>query len=352
MAQLQQITFEADNPCLASLIVAGRPGSINLGGSGRTHELYKGWGFHVETFRIDQRRSVLIEKQPSVEIEVAFERSVNLNIRTPNGAQTINHVRSIHIDGLGYVNASTPSDANPTPTQQPAEQSWEQVAPQPAQQPTRQPANAQAIDSLKKALAECRAKLNDAISERDSIKQENDRLKDQNRMLQNSLNEQLTELERSMTREGLKLDASLKKTLNKVHEQKTKNEKLRQSLTKAESEKNAILGLRDDLREEMDAARERLEEILDRFGADSDILTLMQEEPFLKGTSVRKLLDEAEKTLDRAEQRIGAVVQLRERINSTLLNTILSPSADGTVPMDDEFGGNRNGIRSSATTAD
>lgn len=368
MAQLQQIAFEIDNPCLASLIEAGRAGSVDLGGGGRTHELYSGWQFHVETFRFDQRRTVLIEKLPGVEMEVAFQRSVNLNIHTPSGTQTVDHVRSIHIDGMGYVSASTRSDTNPQPE------------PQSTQQPTPQSPNTQVINRLNKALEECRTKLtaaiserdrikeendrlnkalekcranlNDATSERDRIKEENDRMKDQNRTLQNSLNGQLTDLERSITQKGLNLNDSLQETLNRVNDKRAENEKLRRRLSEVKSEEDSILGLRDDLHEEMDVARERLDEIRNHLGTDSDILTLMQEEPFLKGMSVRKLLDEAEKTLDRAEQRIGNVVQLRERINSTLLNTILSPSEDGTVPADNEFGGNHNGIRGSATTTD
>ena len=340
MAQLQQITFEIDNPCLASLIEAGRAGSVDLGGGGRTHELYSGWQFHVETFRFDRRRTVLIEKLPGVEMEVAFQRSVNLNIHTPSGTQTVDHVRSIHIDGMGCVSASTRSDTNPQPE------------PQSTQQPTPQSPNTQVINRLNKALEECRAKLNAAISERDRIKEENDRMKDQNRTLQNSLNGQLTDLERNITQKGLNLNDSLQETLNRVNDKRAENEKLRRRLSEVKSEEDSILGLRDDLHEEMDVARERLDEIRNHLGTDSDILTLMQEEPFLKGMSVRKLLDEAEKTLDRAEQRIGNVVQLRERINSTLLNTILSPSEDGTVPADNEFGGNHNGIRGSATTTD
>ena len=358
MAQLQQITFETDNPCLIALIEAGRPGSVNLGSGGRTHELYNSWGFHVETFRDGQKRNVLIEKLPNVEIEAAFQQNVSLIVRTHAGTQKFEHIRTIHIDGNGNVSSGLRQGQNPQqpgsqsvprsepqPTPQPEPQSTPQPEPQLIPQPEPQPiTNTTVISRLTRSLEECRAKLNEANAERDELKRKNDQLEAQNHILQNSLSGQLTNLEHSLAEESLRLDTSLQEALNRVRTKQEQNEQLRRSLEEAEAEADSILGLRDDLHMEMDVAQERLDEIRDCLGADSDILTLMQEEPFLKGKSVQKLLDEAEKTLNRAEQRLGAVVLLRERINSALLNTILTPSEDGTVPLRDEFGGDHNGI--------
>lgn len=88
-------------------------------------------------------------------------------------------------------------------------------------------------------------------------------------------------------------------------------------------------------------ARQTLDSLRERKLSDEDTLELMREEPFLKGNSVRKTLETAERELDAAEDKIGLIIRLREKINGAVQTAILA--GDGRIPLSEELGGNRNG---------
>ena len=88
-------------------------------------------------------------------------------------------------------------------------------------------------------------------------------------------------------------------------------------------------------------ARQTLDSLRERGLSDEDTLELMRAEPFLKGNSVGKTLETVERELDAAETRMGRIIRLREKINGAVQRAILA--GDGTLPLSEDLGGNRNG---------
>ncbi len=88
-------------------------------------------------------------------------------------------------------------------------------------------------------------------------------------------------------------------------------------------------------------ARRTPDSLRERGLSDEDTLELMRQEPFLKGNSVRETLEAVERELDAAENRLGLIIRLREKINDAVQMAILA--GDGTLPLSEELGGNRNG---------
>lgn len=56
---------------------------------------------------------------------------------------------------------------------------------------------------------------------------------------------------------------------------------------------------------------------------------------------MRKTLETVERELDAAETRMGRIIRLREKINNVVQAAILV--GNGTIPLSEELGGNRNG---------
>lgn len=102
--------------------------------------------------------------------------------------------------------------------------------------------------------------------------------------------------------------------------------------------------------------RADLDSLRTQLDCDRDTIVLMEEEPFLKGNSVRKTLENVSKELEAAERRLGRIIVLREKINDAVQQTITR--GDGVLPLDSELGGEQDGSDgheaedSSATGAD
>ena len=88
-------------------------------------------------------------------------------------------------------------------------------------------------------------------------------------------------------------------------------------------------------------ARQTLAFLRERNLSDEDTLELMRAEPFLKGNSVRKTLETVERELDAAENALGRIIRLREKINDAVQTAILV--GNGALPLSEELGGNGNG---------
>lgn len=89
-----------------------------------------------------------------------------------------------------------------------------------------------------------------------------------------------------------------------------------------------------------ETVRRELDGLREQNFSDQDTLELMREEPFLKGNSVRKTLEDAARSLEAAEKRLGLIIRLREKINESVRKTILI--GDGTLPLSEELGGRKN----------
>ena len=70
---------------------------------------------------------------------------------------------------------------------------------------------------------------------------------------------------------------------------------------------------------------------------NEDTAELMREEPLLKDNSALRTLERVRGELEAAEKRMGLVIRLREKLNSTIQQTILSGS--GFIPLSEEQGG-------------
>ena len=92
-----------------------------------------------------------------------------------------------------------------------------------------------------------------------------------------------------------------------------------------------------DLDMDCEAAGRELETLKSRLGDDEDTAELMREEPLLKDNSALRTLERVRGELEAAEKRMGLVIRLREKLNSTIQQTILSGS--GFIPLSEEQGG-------------
>ena len=121
--------------------------------------------------------------------------------------------------------------------------------------------------------------------------------------------------------ENAEKDLNVKKAEQKV---------LADSLTK-------LKGELADLDMDCEAAGRELDTLKLRLGDDEDTAELMREEPLLKDNSALRTLERVRGELEAAEKRMGLVIRLREKLNSSIQQTILSGS--GFIPLSEEQGG-------------
>ena len=114
--------------------------------------------------------------------------------------------------------------------------------------------------------------------------------------------------------------------------------------TELEGKLVSLRSAEENLRLDCDAAARELDGLTIRLGEDEDTLELLQEEPFLKGNSVSETLRQVRLELEAAERRLGVIIRVREKINSMVQSTILT--GDGKISLNEELGGNYDGIRS------
>lgn len=115
-----------------------------------------------------------------------------------------------------------------------------------------------------------------------------------------------------------------------LNAKKAEQKVLADSLTK-------LKGELADLDMDCEAAGRELETLKSRLGDDEDTAELMREEPLLKDNSALRTLERVRGELEAAEKRMGLVIRLREKLNSSIQQTILSGS--GFIPLSEEQGG-------------
>ena len=187
--------------------------------------------------------------------------------------------------------------------------------------------------------------------------------RDANMALQELLSARGDEWIAGLSREKDRLSGELAEKLERVQAAHQELQEVRARLDEAESQCQAAEQERAGLQKGLDEAEARLEvKTLDckqarteldslhaQMEGDEDILALMEEEPFLKGNSVRKTLEEIAKQMEAAERRMGQIIALREKINDTVQQAITR--GDGVLPIGDELGGGPDG-RDKHETAD
>lgn len=127
----------------------------------------------------------------------------------------------------------------------------------------------------------------------------------------------------------------------RLEEAKTRDKTLEQELASLQTQLEEAEGQNELKTLDCEQARTNLHCLQAQLADDKDTLTLMEEEPFLTGNSVRKTLEDTEKKLEAVERRIGRIIALREGINDTVQRAITR--GDGILPLSGELGGDQDG---------
>lgn len=148
------------------------------------------------------------------------------------------------------------------------------------------------------------------------------------------------------------LCSELKKKLGELESVKGELDRTQASILDAEKKKAELGKALEEAKKleeirtmDCEDAERKLAALRAQFGDDQATLILMQEEPFLKGQSVSKKLENVEKELDAAEKTIGQILRWREAIDERIQRVVLQ-GTDGTIPLAEELGGNKDGVGS------
>lgn len=169
-----------------------------------------------------------------------------------------------------------------------------------------------------------------------------------NARLQIIANTRLEEVLENLKRDKERLDRDLKEKLSEAERLSGQARDTKRAISDKEAEaerlnrelkdSGALLELKTL---DCEKARQTLDTLRERHLSDADTLELMRAEPFLKGNSVRKTLEAVGRELEAAENKLGLIIRLREKINDAVQMAILA--GDGTLPLSEELGGRRHG---------
>lgn len=326
------LEVKGDTRHISDLEAAGGS-SCQVDQKGKTRRLYQitKWMAEVGPGDSPVRLTLMGRRESKGLLHLSFRDEVEeLEIRLlgkPGESRKCRHVSDLWFVP-GAVIAETADESIPMP------------AP-PAAEPARDPGAASRIRALEGELQGLRADL---------ARQEKARL-DAERELSETrgrLEECRVQLENCQARLEETAACGLEELTGRLDAQRENlSEQLREKLRKAEDAERELIRLREELSAaesaeelrtlDIQKTEEDLEELRGQLESNEDILALMREEPFFKGKTIGKMIDEAHGALDGIERRLGQVIRLREAINRNVQSAILQ--GDGTVPLERELGG-------------
>lgn len=201
-------------------------------------------------------------------------------------------------------------------------------APQPTPAPT-SAADAMKIAKLEQELVSERAKGSGLQAQLDHL-----------------INVQLTDLIAELTQQQSQLSAANAGLLAKakgqqrfIDQEEEKRTELQARISRLNSELEEARTQEEILSLDCDAKKDEIQNLRRRLQEDEDTIQLIQNDPCAKGLPVAKNLEAAEKALTAAEKRIGWIISIREKVNGSVWDAVVSASGAGFVPLDDELGG-------------
>lgn len=205
------------------------------------------------------------------------------------------------------------------------------------------------LEKKNKALEKERAEL---CREVQSVKAENRELQT---LVEGRMEEQaarLGQLQKQLSTEGAEklkeireAEEAYRRKQEEIQEAERKKEQLQKERNRSEQELAQLQAELEELRsakelESLDCekARREIKELKSQAAYDEETLALISEESFMKCSSVKTAIEEVKKKLDETEKRVGMIIRVRERINSTIQDAIVL-AGDGTIPISAETGG-------------
>lgn len=210
-------------------------------------------------------------------------------------------------------------------------------------EPADHPQQAKVLEETIKQLNEERRKAIAAQAEanrwRDLAEQNVDQMLARYRAGQSTgsdaLNKKLTELARLQDQGGV-LDGQMAQAQQDIDNQIMENQRKEEELARLREELTQLRSQAEIFDLDCEKATEEVEAQRTRLQMDGDIVTLT-ESRWLKNNSVSDTLEEIEKKLSAAEDRIGRILKLRETFGSIVQSTVLG-GGDGTISAAQEAG--------------
>lgn len=210
-------------------------------------------------------------------------------------------------------------------------------------EPSDHPQQAKVLEETIKQLNEERRKAIAAQAEanrwRDLAEQNVDQMLARYRAGQSTgsdaLNKKLTELARLQDQGGV-LDGQMAQAQQDIDNQIMENQRKEEELARLREELTQLRSQAEIFDLDCEKATEEVEAQRTRLQMDGDIVTLT-ESRWLKNNSVSDTLEEIEKKLSAAEDRIGRILKLRETFGSIVQSTVLG-GGDGTISAAQEAG--------------
>jgi chromosome segregation ATPase len=114
--------------------------------------------------------------------------------------------------------------------------------------------------------------------------------------------------------------------------------RMKGQLEEVESERARLESIFEQLTMDFDEATNNLQALKSVCGADLDTVAFMQEDPILKGNSVKKTLEYVQVELESAEKRLALLIRAKEQAGFAIQKTILN--GDGAISLKEERGDN------------